>query len=318
MATTIWRGQLTFGLVSFPVKLYTAARKKRVQMHYLRAATPEPPTATSEEYAEPDTPAFTPSRFSAAAPAPEAARAPEAAPDAPAPMPVTRVQQEPRQDLIKGYEVAPEQFVTFKNEELRSLRAATSPDMQVIRSVRLADIDPVYFETSYYVVPGNGGERPYSLLFAALQETSSVAIAKVAMHGREHIVVVRPGAKSLLAHTMFYNDEIRSENEFEANPTEVAPRELDLAKKFVEAIAAPFAPEEFRDEYRKQVEDLVAGKIERQELAASKTAATPAAAPVVDILEALKKSLDLARKPAQTEARKSAKVTEMKPRTKKR
>ena len=326
MASTIWRGQLTFGLVSFPVRLYTAARKKRVQMHYLRRAEAEPQapaTAEEEPYSETDAPVVMPPRSSGAAPAPMLV--PEAPP--PATTIVSRVHQAlaastderpvAREELVKGIEVAPQQFVTFRNEELRSLRATTSPDMQVIRSVHLAEIDPVFFETSYYVVPSEGGDRPYSLLFAALQQTGYVAIAKLAMHGREHVMVVRPGAKSLIAHTMFYTGEIRKENEFEA-ATDIAAKELDLAKKFVEAIAGPFAPEEFKDEYRQQVENLVSGKLERRELAASAPASKPAAAPVVDLLEALKKSLDMARKPAQTEQHKASKVTEIKPRAKKR
>jgi DNA end-binding protein Ku len=220
--------------------------------------------------------------------------------------PVTRVRQEyagasdespvPRQDLLRSYEVQPHQYVTFQNEELRKLRLATSPEMEILRSVRLAEIDPVYFDTSYYVVPDRGGERPYALLFAALQQSQYVALAKVAMHGREHILVLRPGQKGLLAHTIFYSNEIRATNEVPANVADVVPKELNLARTFVDAIAGPFAPEEFKDTYQEQVRNLIARKVERQEVAAD---ASPqaASAPVVDILDALKRSLDLARKP---------------------
>jgi DNA end-binding protein Ku len=164
MASTVWRGQLTFGLVSFPVRLQIAARKERVRMQYLRRAASkiEPPTEEPDEESQPDD---------------QAQMRVEAGPgekheDLEAPrFPVTRIKQEflsetdarpvPREDLLRGYQVAPEQYVTFSNEELRSIRPATSPDMQILRSVRLADIDPVYFETSYYVVPDKGGERAY-------------------------------------------------------------------------------------------------------------------------------------------------------------
>jgi DNA end-binding protein Ku len=221
---------------------------------------------------------------------------------------VTRVQQEytsggdekpvPRQELLRSYEVEPRQYVTFQNEELRKLRIETSPEMQILRSVRLAEIDPVYFDTSYYAVPDRGGERPYALLFAALQQSGYVALAKVAMHGREHVLVLRPGRKGLLAHTIFYSNEIRAANEVEANVSDVVPKELNLAKTFVEAIAGPFAPEEFKDTYREQMEQLIASKVERQELAGASASAAPTSVPVVNILDALKKSLELAKKPA--------------------
>lgn len=331
MASTVWRGQLTFGLVSFPVRLHIAARKERVRMHYLRrvpAKTGEPP----EEEIEPDQrPQMRAEPGPAGAPGvdtPEVEALQEVAPQ----FPVSRIKQQflsdtneqpiPRQDLLRGYQVAPEQYVTFSNEELRNLRPATSPDMQILRSVRLADIDPVYFETSYFVVPDKGGERAYALLFAALQETQYVAIAKVAMHGREHIMVVRPGQKDLLAHTMYYNDEIRSANEFQTNISEVAPKELELARTFVEAIAGPFAPEEFKDSYREGVQKLVSSKLERQQVAVSNPVPQPAAAPVVNILDALKKSLEIAKKPAKTEGppwrRAPGKVTELKSKAQRR
>jgi len=283
MASTVWKGQLTFGLVSIPVRLHTAARRERVRLHYLKTAPSAPSAADSYE----EDPV----------------------------LPVTRVQQgltavadsQPvlREELVKGYQVAPEQFVTFQKDELRHLRLATSPDMQIIRSVRLIEIDPVYFDTSYYVVPDRGGERAYALLFAALKQTQYVALAKVAMHGREHVLVIRPAVKGLLAHTMFYSNEIRASNEVEARVSDVAPRELDLAKTFVEAIAAPFAPEEFADTYQAQVQKLVAGKIDSGHVAPAGAAPHQPSAPVVDMLDALRKSLALNKKPVEKEVQPS-------------
>lgn len=249
-------------------------------------------------------------------------------------LPVSRIKQEflaeadqrpaPRQELLRGYEVAPEQYVTFTREELRELRPTTSHEMQILRSVRLAEIDPVYFETSYFVVPDKGGERAYTLLFTALQKTQYVAIAKVAMHAGEHVLVVRPGHKGLLAHTMFYNDEIRAANEFQTNTREVAAKELELATKFVKAIASPFAPEEFKDTYREQVQNLVSSKVKNKQVAAQAAATEPAiaAAPVMNILDALKKSLESTEKPIKTEVqsprRGPGKVTQLKSKVSKR
>jgi len=320
MASSVWRGQLTFGLVSFPVRLQIAARRERVRMHYLRRAQKPQPV---DEEPEAEEPPNAPRERSVAAEPSDA--------EAPAP-PVTRIKQEflaeadqrpvPREELLRGYEVAPDQYVTFSNEELGKLRPTTSPDMQILRSVRLPEIDPVYFETSYYVMPDKGGERAYALLFAALEKTQYVAIAKVAMHGREHILVVRPGHKGLLAHTMFYNDEIRAGNEFQTDTSEVTAKELELATKFVEAISGPFAPEEFKDTYREQVQNLISSKIENKQVAASATATPRAAAPVVNILDALKRSLESAKKRAKTEVqsprRAPGKVTELKSRVPKR
>ena len=132
--------------------------------------------------------------------------------------------------------------------------------MEIVRSVRLSEIDPVFFETSYYVVPDRGGEKAYAILFEALRQTQHVALARVGMYGREHVVIVRPGEHGILAHTMFYVDEIRFENEFRANVQGVGPKELELARTFLEAIEAPFAPEEFKDVYREELQAMIAKK----------------------------------------------------------
>jgi DNA end-binding protein Ku len=217
---------------------------------------------------------------------------------------------------MRGYEAEPGRYVTFRNEDLRRLRPATSTQMEIVRSVPAGEIDPVYLETSYYAAPDRGGEHAYGLLFAALRETGHAALARVAMHGREHIVVLRAGRKGLLAHTMYYADEVKSETEYRADTAGLGAKELDLAKKFVDAIAGPFAPEEFRDTYRENLEKLIAERMSRGAVAAESGAAQQArteAPPVADIVEALKKSLELQRKPAASERRPTqpAKVTEI-------
>src|SRR5262249_1610204 len=164
---------------------------------------------------------------------------------APVPGPVSRVRQtlvasgdeQPisRAELSKGYEVEPDRYVVFEAEELRRLARKTSPNMEIVRSVLLWEIDPVYFENSYYVVPDRGGEKAYALLFAALRATGHVALARVGMYGREHVVIIRPGRHGMLAHTMFYIDEIRFENEFRTDVQSVGPKEFELAKTFLQA-----------------------------------------------------------------------------------
>lgn len=181
--------------------------------------------------------------------------------------------------------------------------------MEIVRSVRLSEIDPVFFESSYYVVPDRGGEKPYAILFGALKETQHVALARVGMYGREHVVIVRPGEHGILAHTMFYIDEIRFDNEFRADVDGVGTKELELAKTFLEAIEAPFAPEEFKDVYREELQAMITRKI--SEAGTAPTRQMPAkAAPVVDILEALKRSIAMARKPPTPETQPARKEPE--------
>jgi DNA end-binding protein Ku len=148
------------------------------------------------------------------------------------------------------------------------------------------------------VVPDQAGEKPYALLFASLRQSGYVALAKMAMHGREHVMVIRPGRRGLLAHTMFYSDEVRAEYEFNADVAAVHERELHLATEFVRALAAPFEPEQFRDEYRDQLRALIEAKAAKREVATQEQR-PGAAAPVVDIMEALKRSIQAAKKPAQ-------------------
>jgi len=314
MPSIVWKGQLTFGLVSIPVKLYRAARRERVRMHYVHQ-----PTISEEPPDEPEvSPAELPVRSAERPRQRLEAFVPrvgvESAPEPPAQ--VTRVHQTlitpeerpiARADVLRGYEIEPDRYVVFDQSELRRLQRKTSPTMEIVRSVKLAEIDPIFFETSYYVVPDRGGEKPYAILFGALRETGHVALARVGMYGREHVVIVRPGNYGMLAHTMFYLDEIRSESEFRTDVAAVGAKELELAKTFLEALEAPFAPEEFKDEYRAELEAMIAKKVAQTRPAPTRQPA-PAAKPVVDILEALKKSIAMARKPAASETQPARKA----------
>jgi DNA end-binding protein Ku len=206
--------------------------------------------------------------------------------------------------LQRGYEVAPGRFAVIQPEELRRLRQPTSAAMQILRSVHMEEIDPLFLETSYYIAPGPGGDHSYGLFYRALKESGYAALAEVAMHGRQHVVVIRAGQKGLIAHTMYYVTEVRAGEEHPAQTGEISEREFDLARKFIEAIAEPFRPEEFTDRYREQIESLIASR-ETVPSHASAAAGPGAHGIVVDIMDALRKSLDkvrsekaVARKPA--------------------
>jgi DNA end-binding protein Ku len=312
---TIWKGHLTFGLVSIPIKLYRAARAEKVSFRHVYRAAPQPPA--------PEEPAWEPPprrTSSTAAPAQTAAKLIPmrggAAP-APAPPPMERVervrhaamsQEEDaplsRSEIVKGYEYEKDRYVLFDQQELRNLAPETSREMVLIEFVKLAEIDPLHFESSYYAAPDRGGERTYALLLEALRQTGYVGIAEVAMQRREHVVVVRPGRRGIVMHTMFYPNEIHAEDEYRADASAVAPRELELAKMLVERLAAPFDPSKFRDKYKERVEELIAAKIEGREVAQTETA--PATAAVKDIMAALEQSLAAAKKPAVSEKRAKA------------
>jgi DNA end-binding protein Ku len=312
MATTVWRGHLAFGLVSFPIRLYRAARAEKISFRRLYRPAPEPPRIAiapepePEREAEPEPPP-PPRGHGRRAAAPQA-QAPAPGPERqPEPEPVFRTRNEVvsatggepvgRGNVVHGYEYEKGRYVVLDDEDIRGITPQTSKEMQVLEFVRLAEIDPIYFETSYYVAPDEPGERPYALLFEALRETGFVGLAQLAMHRREHVVVVRPGRSGLIAHTMYYPDEIRSTGEFRADPSQINPRELELAKKLIGTLAAPFEPEKFRDTFRDRLRQMIEARIQGRQVAQER-GVTRRTAEVVDIMQALEKSLNAARKPA--------------------
>jgi DNA end-binding protein Ku len=156
-------------------------------------------------------------------------------------------------------------------------------------------VDPVYLESSYYVAPDEGGEKAYALLFTALKDSGYYGVAKVAMHNREHIIVLRPGAKGILSHTMYYQDEIRQVEEFRTDTSLVKEKELAMAKMLISSLEENFEPQKYHDSYRDNLQKMIEDKIEGRNVVE-----TPSEhfAPVIDIMEALKKSLAEKRKPA--------------------
>jgi DNA end-binding protein Ku len=332
MASTVWRGFVTFGLISIPVRLYRAARAEKVTFRRLHREEPlsNPRLIAGVQI---DSPAGRPLRALGSSELGErselklvSATTPSAGePDRSAPVltPVRQASIRKESDeivaaesVVKGYEYEKDRFVEIDPEELKNAAAQTSSEIAIEEFVKLADIDPVYFETSYYVSPEAAGEKAYALLYRSMQETGLVAIAQFAMHNREHVVVLRPGKKGMLAHTMFYATEVRSSDEHRADTSAVTNKELNLARTLVDSLAAPFEPEKYRDTYRERLEALVAMKVQGQ-------TATPVETPkangrVVDLSEALRKSLANLKKPAasEREVRKQAEAAPAK--TKKR
>jgi DNA end-binding protein Ku len=220
-----------------------------------------------------------------------------------------------RENLTKGFEYEKGQFVTIDPEELKSLTPQKSSEMEIQEFVELAQIDPVYFETSYYVRPEEPGEKAYALLYSSMQETGLVALTRIVMHQREHIAIVRPGKRGLIAHTMFFESEVRAEAEFRADPALVNQKELDLAKTLVKGLATEFLPGNYHDSYKEKLETIIAGKIEAQPAALS-AAPRERKAPVMDITRALEQSLAALKKPVkQAEKARATSTTGTKSRT---
>jgi DNA end-binding protein Ku len=217
---------------------------------------------------------------------------------------------------VKGYEYEKNRYIAIEKEELKSIEPKTATEMQIEEFVKLAEVDPVYFETSYYLVPEEAGRKAYGLLYRALQVTQLVAVSKFAMHNREHVVIVRPGRKGLLAHTMYFQSEVRADQEHVAETEGVSAKEMGLAETLIHSLAGAFEPEKYRDTYREQLEAIIAKKIEGQPITPIKPLTRTA--PVTDITEALQRSLAALKKPPVSERQTERQDTRPKKSTRKK
>jgi DNA end-binding protein Ku len=201
-----------------------------------------------------------------------------------------------RSETVKGYEYEKDRYVVIEDEEIKKVAPKTAKVMEILEFVKADQVDPIYLESSYYMAPDEGGEKAYALLFTALKDSGFYGLAKIAMHNREHIIVLRPGPKGILSHTMFYQDEIRQVEEFRTDTSLVKEKELAMAKMLISSLEADFEPQKYHDEYRDNLQKMIEAKIEGKHVVATPTEHI---APVIDIMEALKKSLAEKRKPAQ-------------------
>jgi DNA end-binding protein Ku len=201
----------------------------------------------------------------------------------------------PRSEIVKGFEYEKDQYVVIEDEEVKKVAPQTAKVMDVLEFVKADQVDPIYLETSYYMAPEEAGEKPYALLFDALKKTGYVGVAKISMHNREHIVILRPGKNGVLLHTMYFSHEIRQVDEFRTDLSLVREKELALATNLIEALSGEFEPEKYKDNYRENLLKMIEAKKEGKEVVATPE---PQTAKVVDILEALKASLAAAKKPA--------------------
>jgi DNA end-binding protein Ku len=200
------------------------------------------------------------------------------------------------EDLVRGYEVEPEAFVFLEREDLERARPAPSRTIDLEHFVELEDIDPVFFEKAYYVVPAPGAEKPYALLLRALEETGRVGIGRFVLRTKPHLVAIRPMDGALGLEILFFGDEIREvpSRVREASDAAIGGRELDVAKQLVEMLAAEWEPSAFADEYREELLRIIAERTpERVEEAVEVD--TAARGRIDDLMEALKRSVDEAK-----------------------
>jgi DNA end-binding protein Ku len=194
-----------------------------------------------------------------------------------------------RKDIVKGYEYSKGNYVVVTDEELKKIAPPTAHSMEILQFVKVDEVDPIFFDKSYYVAPEEAASKPYGLLLKAMTDTGYVAVAKLAMHNREHIVIMRATERGLLLHTMYFVDELHSAKAATSHSGKTfAAKEVDLAKKLIETLASPFHPKDYKDEYKKNVERLIEQKRKGKSVTAMKA---PAIRPVVDIMQALRQSL---------------------------
>lgn len=197
----------------------------------------------------------------------------------------------PREDIVKGYEFAKDQYVLFSDEELKALDEAASPAIEVSEFVPLSSVDPLYFDTGYYLGPDRGADRAFKLLSQALTQSGRAALGKQISRGRQHVVLIRPANGALILQQLRSADEVRSLSELPAVEAEVKPAELALALQLIQQGSSEvFEPAKYKDEHKERLLQMIEQKVKGEQVAVS---APPVAAPapVVDLMEALKASL---------------------------
>jgi len=261
MAASVWSGYLTFGLISMPVRLFSGARSSGISFNQLHRIDNQ------------------------------------------------RVKQKlicpldnqvlDRSEIVKGYEYRKDEYVIIDPEEIKKIEPKTAKTMEILEFVKSSEVDPVYFESSYYMMPEEAGRRPYALLTKALEESEYVAIAKLTMHNREYTVFLRPHKGGMMLHTMYYAEEVREVEGFGVPDVEIKEAEIKVAHQLIEALAGDWDPEKYHDTFQENLKKLIETKLEGGEVQAVEQ--PKKMAPVVDLMAALKLSLENAKKPAASE-----------------
>src|SRR5213080_3707946 len=251
MPSSVWSGHLTFGLISMPVKLFSGARSSGISFNMLHR---DDLSRLKQQY-----------------------------------VCLADGKVVDRSEIVKGYEFRKGEYVVIEPEEIKKIEPKTAKTMEILEFVKSSDVDPVYFESSYYMVPEEAGRRPYALLTKALEESEYVAIAKLTMHNREYTVFLRPHEGGMMLHTMYYEEEVRKVDGFGAPDVELKDAEVKVAHQLIEALAAEWEPEKYKDSFQENLKQLIETKLEGGTIA--EVEKPRKLAPVVDLMAALKQSL---------------------------
>ncbi len=256
MARAIWSGTISFGLLNVPVKLYSAVSRKTIRFNELRES--DSSRVRHKRVAESDD------------------------------------KEVPYEEIVKGYEISPDRYVVLSREELDELNPAKTRAIEIQDFVDIEQIDPIYFDSPYYLAPAAGAEKAYGLLVRAMQASGKAAIARFVLRNKEHLAAIRPMDGVLTLTTMRFADEVVSPQELDDVLPDSSPRvekrEREMAEKLIESLAADFKPEKYRDEYREQLLSLIEQKAEGKEVVASESEEPePTKAP--DLMAALEESL---------------------------
>jgi DNA end-binding protein Ku len=261
MPSSAWKGYISFGLISVPIRMYPAARYSHIAFHEIHR---ECGTRVRQQLYCPHD---------------------------------KRVVS--RDEIAMGYEIEKDKYVLVEPSELKKLQPRSSTTMEIIQFVKLSEVDPIYFEASYFTVPEEAGARAYALLLKTMDEMEYAAIAKVTMHQRERTVILRPYQNGLTLHTIYYQNEIHEVKDYGKNSAkDLKKQEIQLAEQFAKALVKPFRPDQFHDEYQERVRQLIGSKSKGQP--APKPEKVQRLAPVIDLMSALKKSIAGAAKIAGT------------------
>jgi DNA end-binding protein Ku len=275
MPRSIWTGAISFGLVTVPVKLYSAVSRKTVRFHQLNGKTG---VRIQQRRVDP-----------------------------------TTGDEVPYEDIVKGFELAPDRYVVIENDELEALDPKKTKTIEIEEFVDLAQVDPIFYDHPYYLAPGPGGAKPYRLLLDAMRETNRVAIARVVIRSKEQLVAVRPMGDVLGMSTMVFADEVIDPSTLDDVPdpddVKTNDRELQIAKQLVDSLANDFEPERFRDTYRDEVLALIERKAAGEEIAVQ-PARDEEEEPVPDLMAALRASLEAVRGRDEEDGNGAAKAKE--------
>src|SRR5262245_56498024 len=261
MARSIWSGAISFGLVNVPVKLYSAVSRKTVRFNQLNSETGN---RIQQKRVDPET-----------------------------------GEDVPFEQIVKGFELTKDRYVIISPDELDALDPERTRTVDIEDFVDLADIDPIFYDHPYYLVPDKGAAKAYGLLLNAMQESGRVAIARVVLRSKEQLVAIRPDkdGRLLMMETMIFADEVVPKDDLEGLPEaeelKVSEREVKMAQALIESLATDFEPERYKDEYREKVLELIEAKADGQEIAIAPEAPAPAEVP--DLMAALEASLAAVR-----------------------